>query len=195
VTGNAEVGGTLTVSRINGYSPVGGDRFRILTAASRSGTFPTTNLPPLGGGASWQIFYTHTYGELRIISASDADGDGLADAWEILHFGSTSVSVGGSANFDGDPLTDYEEYVADTDPKNPASYFRLTAISNSPVTRVYFLSSSNRIYSLKANMSLQTGNWEGVTGQTNLQGTGWIRFLEDAGSESTRFYRVGVSLP
>jgi len=42
----------------------------------------------------------------------------------------------------------WQEYVADTDPTNIVSYFRITAISNLPPWRVYFESSANRRYTL-----------------------------------------------
>ena len=43
-----------------------------------------------------------------------SDGDALPDEWELAHFG--SLARDGSADFDGDGTTDYEEYLAGTDP-------------------------------------------------------------------------------
>ncbi|WOO42580.1 hypothetical protein [Rubellicoccus peritrichatus] len=50
-----------------------------------------------------------------------AEGDGLPDAWEILHFGSINVAngdptLGPLTDYDADTLTDYEEFHAGTDP-------------------------------------------------------------------------------
>jgi parallel beta-helix repeat protein/predicted outer membrane repeat protein len=44
----------------------------------------------------------------------DADSDGMADAWEIVHFGSLANS--GSGDADGDGLSDAAEYAWDADP-------------------------------------------------------------------------------
>lgn len=46
--------------------------------------------------------------------AADADGDGMADDWEILHFG--DLGRDGSGDFDGDGPTDLEEYLEGTNP-------------------------------------------------------------------------------
>ena len=46
VTGSATLGGTLNVSLINGFTPVNGQTFSILTSSlARSGTFSTATLP------------------------------------------------------------------------------------------------------------------------------------------------------
>ena len=45
----------------------------------------------------------------------DSDGDGLADAWEMLHFG--NLDQKGNGDPDGDKLTNAEEQAAGTDPK------------------------------------------------------------------------------
>lgn len=49
--------------------------------------------------------------EMRLapIRSLDLDEDGLDDAWEIEHFGSTSLQSGGD-DFDKDGLTNYEEF-------------------------------------------------------------------------------------
>ena len=47
--------------------------------------------------------------------ASDADADGLPDAWEQEHFFNTD-STDGSSDADGDGLTDKQEYAQGTDP-------------------------------------------------------------------------------
>ena len=58
---------------------------------------------------------------------ADTDSDGLPDDWEVFYFG--NLSRNGSGNYDGDPMTDFEEYVADTDPTNKDSYLAFTTIS------------------------------------------------------------------
>src|SRR5437867_925777 len=59
-----------------------------------------------------------------IAPGTDSDGNGLPDAWELLHFGHIGVSPSGDA--DGDGVSNLQEYLADTDPMNPSSVLRIT---------------------------------------------------------------------
>jgi len=45
---------------------------------------------------------------------ADADADGLPDSWEMQYFGNLNENANG--DYDGDNATNYEEYVAGTDP-------------------------------------------------------------------------------
>jgi hypothetical protein len=56
VSGQANLGGTLNVSFINGFMASPGNQFTILTYGSRSGTFATVNLPSLTTG-HWNPLY------------------------------------------------------------------------------------------------------------------------------------------
>src|SRR5262249_41209995 len=69
--GAATLNGTLNVSLLNGFSPSQGQSFVILTATSITGTFPTTNLPPLGTGLAWKVNYTATTVTLTVGLAPD----------------------------------------------------------------------------------------------------------------------------
>jgi hypothetical protein len=120
--------------------------------------------------------------------AEDSDGDQLTDADEVLlHFSSPT-----NVNTDGDPVGDWEEAYADTSLTNPTSYFRISGISNDPM-RVYWQSSSNRLYSLYKNDHLATGVWQAVQGQTDIPGSGGTDYLNVTNaSASPRFYRIHV---
>ena len=48
----------------------------------------------------------------------DTDSDGLPDSWEIAYFGSVA-SQNGSADADGDGLTNFQEYQGGTNPRSP----------------------------------------------------------------------------
>ncbi len=57
----------------------------------------------------------------------DTDGDGLPDAWEIEKAGDLVTLGVLDEDSDDDGVPDDEEYVADTDPLNPASRLEITA--------------------------------------------------------------------
>lgn len=58
VVGNAALAGTLDVRLINGFQPVKGDRFTILTCTSRQGEFDQLVAPPVPAArTAWRIEY------------------------------------------------------------------------------------------------------------------------------------------
>lgn len=68
----------------------------------------------------------------------DADGDGIADAWEILYFDEIDV-IDGSADSDGDGVLDFFEYLYGSNPKSSAdSGFRFVAEPNESGGAVVF---------------------------------------------------------
>ena len=69
VSGTAQLGGTLTVTNLNGFQPALSNAFTILTAQTVSGTFAAANLPTLGGGVQWQLTYAPASVVLRVVSA------------------------------------------------------------------------------------------------------------------------------
>lgn len=70
----------------------------------------------------------------------DTDGDGIPDMWE-LQFAANLGVLNGAGDNDGDGLTNAEEFGADTNPLNAASFLRVTSITKpnlpSPVTLVW----------------------------------------------------------
>src|SRR5258706_16424560 len=73
--------------------------------------------------------FTHGRGAFVLESSRDSDGDGLPDDWELRYFGSLSADGGGPGDDpDHDGMSNLEEYQSGTDPTNPASNLRVTAI-------------------------------------------------------------------
>jgi len=87
------------------------------------------------------------------VGVSDADGDGMPDAWEVQYFGSTNeLSTG---NWDGDAFLNGDEYIAGTDPTDPASFFAITNWSNGSFM-IDWPAYSNRQYQVYWTDSLDT---------------------------------------
>ncbi len=91
------------------------------------------------------------------IARPDTDGDGIADAWEMQNFGNLTTATA-SSNFDGDPLSDREEYEANTAPKNATDYLRIVSQShvNGPTSSsiLSFTSNPGRLYRIEYSPNL-----------------------------------------
>jgi len=124
--------------------------------------------------------------------SNDQDGDGMDDAWEIQHFGSTNASAGGpSDDDDGDGFVDLHEFVAGTDPTNPASLFMLTAVSNQGATvALYFDTVTGRFYQVIWESNLLSQGWPIL--ETNIVGDGSAHEVSDPAPPAQRFYRIKV---
>ena len=57
-------------------------------------------------------------------ATADGDDDGLYDAWEVDHFGSTEAGLP-DVDSDGDGFWNIDEFVAGTLPDDSNSYFRI----------------------------------------------------------------------
>ncbi len=69
------------------------------------------------------------------LAGPDSDSDAMVDAWEIHYFTDTTTSDG-TLDSDGDGLTDYDEFLNDSDPTDPFNPYSGTAVITwgSPVT-------------------------------------------------------------
>jgi hypothetical protein len=149
VSGTASLNGALDVAFAGFFPSTSNDTFTVLSAGTRSGTF--TNAPAsgnrvgvLGGGTnlgSFRVTYTGTQVQLDNwqYGTSDADADGITDSWAIRYFGVVSLAAGTGTNqrdgdADGDGVSNIGEFLAGTDPLNPASTFKITAIDAGPGT-------------------------------------------------------------
>jgi len=87
----------------------------------------------------------------------DSDGNGLPDAWELLNFGSTHVDP--AADPDNDGISNLDEYLAGTNPKDAASGLRITSIAATvpgTVVSLVWSSGSNRFYNVFETLDLST---------------------------------------
>jgi len=68
---------------------------------------------------NWEEFLAGSDPTDELSVPGDIDGDGLSDAWEILHFG--NLSQGPSGDFDNDGANNLAEFLGGSDPTDPAS--------------------------------------------------------------------------
>ncbi|MFO7937023.1 MAG: LamG-like jellyroll fold domain-containing protein [Kiritimatiellia bacterium] len=132
----------------------------------------------------------------QIVIPADFDGDGVNDIWEQVHGLSPTNHLDADENWDGDSYNNRQEFIADTDPDDPDSYFCIMSVSKNPQPVVTFQSSSERLYSLFGCSNLLDGNWRAIPGGGPRMGTGGLDALSDTNNPpSGQFYRLLVELP
>jgi hypothetical protein len=131
--------------------------------------------------------------EDTFIDNADSDGDGVPDGWEVV-YGLNPCLNDAAWDSDGDGLSNYEEWVAGTDPKNPLSAFMISEAS-------FDMGSSGFVINWNANL----GKWYSVYSASNLLEPIWITNLyrrqslstgkmsyTNADGDNTRFFRIGI---
>ncbi len=137
-----------------------------------------------------------TGGRLNLQRILDSDANTLPDWWEKLYFGVyTGTSLTGDLDRDG--LLNGQEYLAGTNPKNPASALRVLSTRKSPVTGLMTLtwaSVPGKRYQIYANPTLRAADWAPLPGQSAVTaGSAETQIsVSDATTAgvSKRFYRV-----
>jgi hypothetical protein len=97
---------------------------------------------------------------------TDSDGDGLCDVVEtgtgIWAGESDTGSNPNNQHSDSDPYTDWEEWLADTNPNDPAHYLRITDIwqpAGQPAPYIRTLNGYNAYLDVDFTLSCATGTW------------------------------------
>jgi hypothetical protein len=129
----------------------------------------------------------------------DADGDGLPDAWELLHFGTTTPG----ANTTGvNGQTAGMNYIAGTNPNDTNSLFRVSVRTLADNVEVSFntvqaqgpgYEGRTRYYGLE-HASDPAAGWSGVTGFTNILANNLPVVLLSPATNGPVFYRGQVWL-
>ncbi len=120
---------------------------------------------------------------------ADSDRDGMLDGWELDNSLSPVDALDSILSADSDPASNFEEYIADTDPNDSNSYFTVLAISNDPF-RVYFKTSQYRSYGLFSCTNLSAGTWTNV-GPWEW-GNGSIVSREDTNNPTQKTYYKAI---
>ena len=119
----------------------------------------------------------------------DSDGDGMDDAWEMKYFG--TLARDGTGDFDGDGVSDLEEFLTGTDPTDPMSYFHLDVASASPNQSpiLSWPAVSSKSYRLQFKNALSDTNWQDSGAAIVFIGNkGYCS--DPLGISAQRFYRL-----
>ncbi len=127
---------------------------------------------------------------------SDRDGDGLPDAWELangLDPRSSRGNDGATGDPDGDIFTNLAEFLALTDPQDPASALAiLSTVAVPGGVEIVFRGVATRSYRLEWAVHL-AGPWTTIETIGPLESSRNVTLTDrEPGPTTTRFYRLGL---
>ncbi len=120
-------------------------------------------------------------------NTADLDADGMADWWENEFFGSPGAIP--TADLDGDAFSNHEEYVAGTDPADPASFLCITALTPPPGAAVSFETAPGHSYTVLFTDDLGKSPWTKLA-DVPASGLRQVVTIADPGHATHRVYRL-----
>ena len=123
-------------------------------------------------------------------STFDGNGNGLPDAWELKYFGNLNQTASG--DFDGDGISNLDEYQSGSDPRGPHSFLRSAGayITAQDQFQVTFQSFIGIIYQLLESKTANGGSFSPVG--SSVVGTGGSLTLSIPLSDSQGFVRLSA---
>jgi len=124
--------------------------------------------------------------------AMDTDGDGMSDAFEDLYGFQKTNPNDADLDFDLDGMTNLEEYLAGTHPKQAGSLLELSPTLNGDTTELRFSAVAGRTYTILYSDALTEGAaWQKLA-EVPAQGTTQVVMVPDnsVAVGVQRFYRI-----
>ncbi len=130
-----------------------------------------------------------------LTGAPDSDGDGIPDAWEnIYDFNPLVADSNGDADHDG--FTNLEEYLAGTDPRDPASRLSLDGVvRDGDGVRILFTAITGRSYAIQYREDVAGSSWQTLSAFSPGLADAQQSALDSAPPGSHRFYRLVTPAP
>jgi hypothetical protein len=132
---------------------------------------------------------------LYVLVLTDADSDGLPDAWEQARFG--TLNYGANDDPDGDGLTNWEEWQAGTDPLQAGSAFAAQQGAAEPTGfRLRWASVPGKSYDIEFKDEMLPGDWNSLTSNIPANAGTTTDYLDSSAvGLPQRFYRIKLRLP
>lgn len=127
----------------------------------------------------------------NIITLADADGDGIADIWEVANGLNANDVADAALDSDGDTMSNRAEFLAGTDPLNPASYLKIDSITVNAGATLSFGAISNRTYSVQYSDVVGGGVWFKL-GDFAARTNNRVETIINAAYVTNRVYRLAT---
>ena len=127
---------------------------------------------------------------VNALADPDSDGDGMPDAWETAHGLNPNSAADAALDADHDGMTNLQEYLAGTDPQDPASRFTNAITRDGGVPTVRFIARAGKGYTVQSSDTLG-GGWSKLADVAPQSVTGEVAVADPAATgQAKRFYRI-----
>jgi Tol biopolymer transport system component len=126
------------------------------------------------------------------LEAADSDNDGMSDDWELAYFG--TLDRDGTRDFDADGATDYQEFIAGTDPTNQGSVLRVMTLTplSGVGTTLLWPGIRGKTYQVQYRDDVTAPDWTDLAVPVSLNGATASAVDSTAEGKGHRFYRVVI---
>jgi len=165
-------------------------------AGATNATLVLTNTQPQMSGeyvaVLWSGGSAAASNPAQALIEQDSDQDGMPDDWEFAHALNPFAMADASPDADGDAMSNLQEYLAGTNPRDAQSLLKLETSVTQDVCEISFNAAAFRNYALWYADSLNPAGW---TKHLDIpaRGADFRASVLVAADSGQRFYRLAVS--
>ena len=116
--------------------------------------------------------------------------------WWLAQYGLTPSDTAALQDADGDGVTTWKEYIADTIPTDSNSVFRFTETRHIGTHELVFDASTQRMFTVEQTINPTSNIWAPLSDYSSFFGTGTHHVVTDTNSTAkTKLYRIEVEVP